>query len=72
MFFISFETFFEDFVGMQRKVCNFAPAMPDDCPKCGHLSLGKHYIIEKASHDALSIGHLKLPQKIECQRHCRV
>jgi len=26
----------------------------------------------KASHDALSIGRLKLPQKIECQRQCGV
>ncbi len=26
----------------------------------------------KASHDALSIGNLKLPQKDVCQRQCRV
>jgi len=26
----------------------------------------------KASHDALSIGFLKLPQKKAYQRHCRV
>lgn len=45
--------------------------MLDDCPKRGHLSLGRHYIMKKASHDALSIGHLKLPQKIACQRQCK-
>ena len=60
----SYKTYFLNY----SYLCN---AMHDDCSWCGAYIVGQALHNGKASHDALSIGHLKLPQKIAYQRQCK-
>ena len=50
----------------------FVAAMPDECSCRGAMIRGQALHNGKASHDALSIGWLKLPQSIASQRQCGV
>ena len=67
----SFSKIFGFFVstgGYSEYFCNFASHLLDGgSGESGKYRAG-HYIVEKASHDALSIGNLKLPLEDVCQR----